>query len=123
MELLELMKETEWGLDVKLKEGAIIDDSNFIEMIKQISNRCKEIEKKRILVDLNDFKQEVGVMKLYDSVIVSDQIIGHGLRVALLAPHLINDIHSKFVENVGFNRSIDVKYFQGRDAAMKWLLR
>jgi hypothetical protein len=58
MEQLELITETAWGLDVTMKKDTNVDDSNFIEMIKYVLNKCNEIDKKRILVDLTTFTQK-----------------------------------------------------------------
>jgi len=123
MELLESMIETEWGLDVTMKKYAIVDDISFIEIVKHVSQKCNEIEKKRILVDFTTFEQKVAFLKLFEAVNVSKQIVGPGLRLAFIAPHLVNNENSRFVENVGYNRAVDIEYFYDRETAKEWLLK
>jgi hypothetical protein len=61
-------------------------------------------------------------MKLYEGVTVSQQIIGPGIKIALIASHLVNNENSNFVETAGYNRSIFIQYFHNKDTAMEWLL-
>ena len=123
MKLIELLTETEWGLDVTIEKNAEINNSNFIDMVKIVLNKCKEINKKKILVDLSTFKQKVSSIKIYEAVKVSQEIVGPGLKLAFVAPNLIKNKDLKFVENVGFNRAVFIQYFYDKATAIEWLLK
>jgi hypothetical protein len=122
MNLIELFTETEWGLDVTIENNAEIDNSNFIDIVKIVLNKCKEINKKKILVDFASFEQKVSPMKIYEAVKVSQEIVGPGLKLAFVAPHLIKNKDLKFVENVGFNRAVFIQYFYDKATAIEWLI-
>lgn len=123
MEQIESIIENEWGLEVSMKEAGEINESNFIEVIKIVLIKCNEIKKNRILVDLTNFSQKLNTIKLFEAVIVTRQIIGIGSKLAFIAPHLLKNDKSKFVETAGHNRLVFIQYFIDKKTAMEWLLK
>jgi hypothetical protein len=123
MEQYESIFERDWGLEVKMNKVDGINEHNFIDVIKVVLNKCTEINKKKILVDLTHFSQKLNTFKLFEAVIVTRQTIGAGSKLAFIAPHLVKNDKSNFVETAGFNRSVFIQYFTDKETAMEWLLK
>jgi hypothetical protein len=118
-----LMTDTAWGLNVVIKEGVNIDDSNLHSTIKLIIDRCSKIGKRKILIDATNTFGKVSFMQLFSGVELIKKLNGTGFSIALIAPHFLDNKDSKFVEIVGHNRGISIQFFHDKDEAEKWLLK
>ena len=115
-----LITLTEWGLHVVLREGVVIDDNNILPKIQRVIEKCKEINKNRILIDASKALRKVSVMKFIEVDELLAKINAH-FKIAFIAPLLVDDEKSKFHETFGFNRGVFIRYFSDEDAAVKWL--
>jgi hypothetical protein len=121
MEQVELMSETAWGLEVVMKKDITIDNSSVLEIIKHIISKCKEIDKKRILITATTTLIKVSFMQLFNGVELIQKLNGAGFRIAIIVSYIPNNENSKFVETVGVNRAIFIQYFIDKDSAVEWL--
>ena len=119
----QLMTDTAWGLNVVMKEGVNINDSNLLSTIKLIIDRCKEIGKRTILIDATNVFGKVSFMQLFAGVELIQKLNGTGFKIALIAPHFLDHEDSRFVEAAGFNRRISIQFFHDKDTAVEWLLK
>jgi len=116
--------ETEWIMYVVIDKGVILDDSNFLQKIEFVINKCKEKNKTRLLVDTSAAIRKVSVMKLFDGTKLLQKLGVVGFKIAIISPQLAEHEDSKFVENVAnFSIHIPLQYFKNKDKALEWLLK
>jgi hypothetical protein len=115
--------KTEWGLHLVLNPSVITNDDNLLGRVEFVINTCKGIGKKRILVETFGATRNLSLTKLIESVELVRKIDGTGYRIAFVAPHLVKEEFSRFVDNVGFNRAIFIQFFYDKDTALEWLLK
>ncbi len=113
-----LVKES-W-LEVVMTENSVIDDYNILKKMQFLIQKCKEIEKKGILIDATHTTRETSVLKFLElAELIRKQSLD--VRIAIVAPHLVNNDDSKTFETFSSNRGIFVRYFSEKVSAMQWL--
>jgi hypothetical protein len=122
-ELEQLMTDTAWGLNVEMKKGSNIYDSNLLSTIELIIDRCNQIGKRTILIDATNAFGKISFMKLFEGVQLIQKLNSTDFKIALIAPHFLDHADSKFVEAAGFNRGISIQFFHDKDTAVEWLLK
>jgi hypothetical protein len=116
-----LINITEWGLNVVLKDNVIIDDKNIFPTITLILDKCKEYKKNKVFIDALTVNRHVSVLKLLEvAELISKEC--SRLKIAFVAPHLVDNSDSKAMETFSFNRGVYIQYFRDKDTAMEWLL-
>ena len=121
-EQILLMTEHGWGLNVVMKARHDIVDSNFLETIKIIIRKCKETGKSEILIDATDTVGYVSSAKIYEVIEFVPKVHITGYRIAMIAPHLVDNVRIKYVENTGINMGISFQCFTNKKEAKEWLL-
>jgi hypothetical protein len=121
-EKLGLLTETDWGLNVVLKENAVIDDNNIFPVINLILDKCKEFRKNKVCIVATTVKRRVSIFKLLDVAELIKKECPR-MRIAFIAPHLVDNESSKAMETFSFNRGVYIQYFRDKDTAMEWLLK
>jgi hypothetical protein len=121
--------ETDWGLVVVMNDNAILDDSNILQIITFILDKCKEFRKDaeafklyKVLVDESTITRNISITKVFEvTELIKKECIG--LKMAFIAPHLVNHPDSGTIDTLSSNRGISVRYFVDRDTALDWLLK
>lgn len=116
-----LIQEEEWGLHLRMKKGAVVNNSNVLSRIEPVINISKEKGKNRILVEATDVKRDVSVTKLFQAGELLQKLRTAGIKIAFVAPKYVNSPESKFMEYAGFNRGTYVRYFSNSAEALMWL--
>lgn len=116
-----LIQEQEWGLHLRMKKGAVVNNSNVLSRIEPVINISKEKGKNRILVEATDVKRDVSVTKLFQAGELLQKLRTAGIKIAFVAPKYVNSPESKFMEYAGFNRGTYVRYFSNSAEALMWL--
>lgn len=112
--------ETEWGVRVDLVDQAL-DPQKFPSRVQRVLDLCRERGKTRILVDARGSQRNVSLVALLEGV-ESTSRMQRAFRIALVAPHLIDNEDSRLVSDAAYTRGVYVRYFPDEDAAMAWLL-
>jgi len=121
--------ETDWGLVVVMNDNAILDDSNILQIITFILDKCKEFRKDaeafklyKVLVDESTITRNISITKVFEvTELIKKECIG--LKMAFIAPHLVNHPDSGTIDTLSSNRGISVRYFVDRGTALDWLLK
>ena len=121
-EEINSLTETTWGLDVVLKENAIIDNGNAIPIIKHIILNCKEFGKRIILIEGSITSPKTSVIKILEIAQTMQKEFAGG-RIAFVTPNHAENGDTKFMETAAMNRSVLIRYFTDRDTALEWLLK
>ena len=116
-----VIQEEEWGLQLRVKKGVVVNNSNVLSRIEPIINIAKEKGKNRILVEATDTKRNVSVLKLFQVGELLQKLRTAGIKIAFVAPEYVNSPESKFMEYAGFNRGSYVRYFSNSADALSWL--
>jgi hypothetical protein len=121
-EQLHQITETDWGLHVIMKEGTVIDNNNLDMAMNEITDSCKKLKKKKVLVDASSAIRRTSSIKMLE---VAETLprSGSGFKMAIITPELINDEKSRAMENFTFNRGVSLRYFLDKVSAMEWLLK
>ena len=115
--------ETEWGINVVIQEGFVIDNTNILPASEGILLRCKEIGKKKILIDASTAHRKASFIKLFELGEMMQKLEITQFKIAFVAPNFADDENSKFMEDIGGNRGINLKYFKDIETAKEWLLK
>jgi len=121
-QLVQSLRETDWGMDIVLKEGTILNDNNIIPTIQLIIDKCKEINKNKVLIDANFTYRKISVLKI---LVIAETLQRHGreIKLAFIAPHLIDHEDTRTMEIFSHNRGVFLQYFHNRDEALQWILK
>ena len=118
--IVESIKETEWGLEIVLKEGVIIDDNSIIPTIKFIIEECLKTNKNKVVVDASKVIRRASIFKLLE---VAEAFQYERIKIAFIPPKLADAEQSKALETFSFNRGVQLRYFPDMDTALEWLLK
>ena len=118
--IAESIKETEWGLEIVLKEGVIIDDNSIIPTIKFIMEECQKMNKNKVVVDASKVIRRTSIFKLIE---VADTIQYERIKVAFIPPKSADADQSNAMETFSYNRGVQLRYFPDMDTALEWLLK
>ena len=114
--------KTDWGLEVVINDNAILDDTTILPTTMFILDKCKEFKKDKVLVDERTITRKVSTFKLLEVAELIRKECG-GLRMAFIAPQLVNHADSRTFDTFAFNRGVSIQYFVDRDTALDWLLK
>ncbi len=123
MEQKPQITETEWGINVVIQDGFVIDNTNILPASESILLRCKEIGKKKILVDASTTQRKASFIKLFELGEMMQKLEVAQFKIAFVAPNFADDENSKFMEDLGVNRGISLKYFKDKESAKDWLMK
>lgn len=114
--------ETEWGAQLTVADGTKLDDAAVFNTIGSLLNRLNEKQCRRILIDRSNNVDKKSFVALFTEVEQFLTLGGFGYKVGFIAPGFAGSKESKFVEDIGFNRGVDIRYFARKESAMNWLL-
>jgi len=120
--MIKQITKTDWGVEVVMNDNAILDDTTILPTTMFILDKCKEFKKDKVLVDERTITRKVSTFKLLDVAELIRKECG-GLKMAFIAPHLVNHADSRAFDNFAFNRGVSIRYFADRDTALDWLLK
>lgn len=123
MELDQYFTEKEWGLEFIIQNTLDLNDNNFLEIVSITIKKCHDLGKDKLLIDLTELAKRPSMPNILQSLTLSEETIGIGVKIALIAPHFANENRSFDVEKFGYKHGVFILYFSNRDMAMKWLLR
>ena len=84
-------------------------------------DKIKSIKHKRLLVDIRCITSKLKISELYSFSSSHPGILPIGIKVALLVR--FDDMkRGKFAENIAFNRGINLRIFNEKNEALKWLI-
>ncbi len=104
-----------------------VDGQLTREMARQLAKEYVKLIKskgiKRILNDVSDVPNEMGILKAYEYAYTDAQNLGlpRDIRAAILADR--GDVSHEFHETVANNAGYYVKVFFSFDEAVEWLLK
>jgi hypothetical protein len=119
-EQIELIITHEWGLEVVLKAGVIIDDNNVLQVIHSKLDMCRQHGKHKVLLDASKIIRQVSMLRFIEVAELMQREIP-GLRAAFYAPHLADKEQSKSMETFSINRGVNLHYFNDKSDAIAWL--
>ncbi len=120
--IIESKKETDWGLEVVLKEGVIIDNDSILPAIKYYLDQCQKINKNKVIVDASKIIRNVSIVKFLEvAEIIQKEPIR--VKIAFIPPQLANVSESNAMETFSYNRGVKLQYFQDMAAALEWVLQ
>ena len=88
---------------------------------KQVIKVCKGSNIRKILIEACAPKRTISVIDAQQSASFFEKEGLSGLSMAMFFTDYVTDKLSEFFENVGFNRGIQIKFFNNRDKACEWL--
>lgn len=119
---VESIKETEWGLEIVLKDGVIIENDSIIPAIRFIMKECKRNNWNKVVVDASKAIRHVSIFKLFEvAETIQKEIIR--LKIAFIPPKLADAEQSNAMETFSYNRGVQLRYFHDMDTALEWLLK
>lgn len=118
---IEKIEETEWGLEITFKTGAVIDNRNVMNGTREISDRCNASGKKKVVIHAPGLVRHISVLKLMDIAEFYESECP-GIRIAFIASHLVNNEDSRSLETFAFNRGVYIKFFHDKESGLEWLM-
>ena len=113
-------------LQVKINGQYVKDERKRV--LKSISNKCKEDDYSKILIDIKDLQLDDDSFERYSSgeegALYFMKDFRKYIKIALFAqPNKIKGTHLKFGELVARNRGLDYRVFSNEKRALTWLLK
>lgn len=115
------INETEWGLHIILKDGLNLTDQNITGVIDAIIDQGKTYSKNHIIADATNIRRDTSVVRMLDITERITKKAPLGIRLAIIAPHLVTHDNSRFMENAAFNRGLAIRYFYDFETALAWV--
>ena len=110
-----------WGIQIVNQSGLQINESNVGARIEYILGVCKDQDTKRILIEANDATLEVSFAKLFQVNERFKQLGSNEIKLAIVAPNLVETEMAKFIEEVSNIKGDTFLYFTNKGEAIEWL--
>ncbi len=115
-----IITQTDWGLQLALPKGIVIDDHHIVNAVQEISRLLRENGHHRVLVELESIDRRLSTFGILDGL---DRLgrLSPELRMAVVSPGYVGDEDSRVVENASPRRSLHIRFFACRKDAVEWL--
>lgn len=112
--------EMPWGFCFAVKKHIIIDDTNAIEVMKFVLDKCLEIHKKKVIIDESIAEIKISTMKSLEKAELMQKVCS-GMKIAFIAPTLMDSMFLSAFETFTFNRGVFAQYFPDLESASEWI--
>lgn len=113
---------TSWGIKI-VTGNMFLDDSNYLDYIKNVLNIMRSCDTSLILMDSRNAIRNVSTFKLFDALVKNDYSTSIGRRIAVINTEETDESGSKFIADICANRGIEIQYFPEESGAVEWLAK
>lgn len=108
-------------IEVNLCGRSEIDEAGICSIIDEINILGSSANLNSVLVNVNQAILKVSLGKICDCIDQFQKLGGYKYRIAILHSSAIDMSAIDFVETAAVNRSIKMRCFKNKNAAMAWL--
>jgi hypothetical protein len=105
-----------------MNDNTIIDNNTAIPPMKYILDKCREFKKTKIIIEEKTITRTISAIIMLEIVELIQKECSR-LKLAFVAPHLVEHPDSRVMDTFAFNRGISIQYFPDMDSAKEWIIK